>query len=96
MFSKPDNSKQEARLRDQEKTAERKELQLAKELAARRKATGAGGKSKTLFQAVEGYGNATEKKTKLGALPEDIKKKKTAPKARQHNMFNGPGPGSGE
>ena len=49
-----------------EKAAKAKEAQLANELAARRRAGGSSGQSKTIFSAVEGIGQATAKKTKLG------------------------------
>jgi hypothetical protein len=62
IFSKPDidTSAVEA----QEEALRKKELQLANELAARRRASL--GSTKTIFSAVEGIGRATAKKTKLG------------------------------
>ena len=57
---KVDTSAQEAQL----EAAKRKEQQLAKELASRRRLSG--GTSKTIFSAVEGIGASVAKKTKLG------------------------------
>ena len=56
-----------ARLAEQEKAAKLKEQQQAAQLQARRKAMGSGSGSKTIFSAVEGIGEETAKKTKLGA-----------------------------
>lgn len=66
LLSNPDTSAQEAALAKQEEAAKKKELQLAKELQARRRASGSGTQSKTIFSAVEGNAAATAKKTKLG------------------------------
>jgi len=60
----PDTSKQRAQLQKQETEARKRELNLAKEIAARRKAASA--QSKTIFKAVEGNANTIAKKTKLG------------------------------
>jgi hypothetical protein len=57
---KPDTSALEAR----EEAARKKELTLANEIAARRRAGSAA--SKTIFAAVEGNATKTIKKTKLG------------------------------
>lgn len=57
---KPDTSGLEA----QEEKARKKELQLAQEIAARRRLSS--GSSKTIFSAVEGKAASTAKKTKLG------------------------------
>lgn len=58
--SKPDTSA----LKAQEEAAKKKELQLANEIASRRRASS--GTSKTIFSAVEGISQAVAKKTKLG------------------------------
>ena len=63
MFGGSDNAQAKA-LEEQEAAAKKKELQLAKELASRRRV--AGQSSKTLFKAVEGTGDQVKKKTKLG------------------------------
>ena len=59
-IDKPDTSA----LEKQEEAAKKKEASLANELAARRRASA--GSSKTIFSAVDGIGQATAKKTKLG------------------------------
>jgi len=51
-------------LKAQEEAARKKELQLANEIAARRRA--GSGASKTIFGAVEGRATQTAKKVKLG------------------------------
>lgn len=51
-------------LEKQEAAAKKKELQLANEIAARRRASF--GASKTIFSAVEGKDAQIAKKTKLG------------------------------
>lgn len=55
-----------ARIAEQEKAAKLKEQAQALQLQSRRKAMGAGSGSKTIFSAVEGIGEETAKKTKLG------------------------------
>ena len=57
----------EKSMKAQAELAKKKEMALAKELAARRRAGGGSqAKSKTVFDAVQGIGSATAKKTKLG------------------------------
>lgn len=67
LFHGPDTYKQDQAVLKQEKDIAIQEERQAKELASRRRLSGAGASSKTLFSSVEGMGNAaTKKKTVLG------------------------------
>jgi len=66
LFGKTGDGGASARLAEQEKKTKLLEQQQAAQLQSRRKAMGSGTGSKTIFSAVEGIGEATAKKTKLG------------------------------
>ena len=66
LFSKPDNSAQEARIAEQEKKTAVQEANQAKELAARRRAGASGTQSKTLFSQVLGTDESIGNQIKLG------------------------------
>jgi len=63
---KTDDGGAAARLAEQERKTKLAEQQQAAQLQAHRRSMGSGNRSKTIFEAVSGIGDATAKRVKLG------------------------------